>query len=87
MSKRCQWTPRVLGSVEWHKGHVTSVGKTLLGTWLRFFFKQWGDMKKMSRDDNARKTWSIVEDMFGEVRLHWEKLENVECSWENSRGC
>jgi trehalose utilization protein len=65
MSKRCQWMPRVLGSVEWHKGHVTSVGKTLLGTWLRLFFKQWGEMKKMWRDDNnARKTSSIVEDIF-----------------------
>jgi hypothetical protein len=42
----------------------------------------------MSRDDNnARKTPSNVEDMFGEVKLHWENLGNVECSWENFKGC
>jgi hypothetical protein len=33
-------------------------------------------MKKMSRDDNnARKTSSNVEDMFGEVSLHWENFK------------
>lgn len=64
MSKRCQWMPRVLGSVEWHKGHVTSLGKH---TWemIEIFFQAMGGHEKIVKGwqqckENMKHCWGHV---------------------------